>query len=139
MQVFLDLDTVPPSILWTSCPSVRWTSRWCTGWRAGWGVGLSELQRMRLVTSGAPWHSMWFLASPLKKYVKVHEPIPRRAPKLEKEPHDMPSEELLRTLHLSALERRRLRGDLSAPYSFLRWDSGLQSGQQSAAECNTFC
>lgn len=82
-------------------------------------VSCREWGYIWLVTSGVPWHSMWFLASPFKKNVKVHEPIPRRAPKLEKEPDGMCSEEWLRTLDLSGLERRRLRDNLTVP-----WENG---------------
>lgn len=36
------------------------------------------------------------------------------------------SEECLRSLGLCGLDRRRLRGDLTAPYSFMRWDRSMK-------------
>jgi len=60
-----------------------------------------------------------FLALQFKKDVKILIYIQRKATKLVKGMEVMSYKELLRTMILSSLQKNRLRGNLTALYSFL--------------------
>ena len=67
---------------------------------------------------------MQFWVPQFKKDAKALECNQKSATKLVKGLDGMSCEEGLRTLGLSSLEKRSLRGNLSALYSFLRRGSG---------------
>lgn len=67
---------------------------------------------------------MQFWLPQFKKGVKVLECVQRTVTNMIKGLEGMTSEERLRTLHLSSLEKMRFRDDFIAFYSFLRRGSG---------------
>jgi len=88
-----------------------------------------------------------FWAPQLKKDMKVLKCIQRRTTKLVKGLEQMSYGEQLRALGLSSLEKRKLRGDLIALYSFLRSGGGeggveslsLGSSDRTHWNCSKLC
>ena len=79
-----------------------------------------------------------FWATQYKNDVKRLKSIKKRAIKLIKRLEGMSYEERLRTLGLSSLEKRMLRGDLIALYNFLRSGEG-GAGLFSLVTSNRMC
>ncbi|KAK4807509.1 hypothetical protein QYF61_023732 [Mycteria americana] len=91
-----------------------------------WVLHLGHNKPMQLYRLGGEWLESCLAEKTWGKDIEVLEHVQRRATKLVKGLEHKSDEERLRELGLFSLEKRRLRGDLTSPYNYLKGGTGLR-------------